>query len=397
VKVFLCARPDHSIYLASYLADKKALGKYLTFYYPKNRLIDRVFAEKARKYLKKCSISSGFVKDKPNIFVIREFLKIMFQIYGKDTALKMAYYNSDKIFGKFALKNIEFKYDIFHCWSQYALESFQYICSSDKSFPRFLDIYSVWKPKANEIYEKYLGYKNYFYNKSISRVEKELELATDVIVPTKFVADSLPKKTYNLHIIPYGCDTGRFFPIKNHTRNLTNILQILYVGTISYEKGFDYLFKAIKQIRKEGKNICFTVVGKPSPSYKSEFSKIHKDFNYLGNIPNGNLNTIYNNADLLVMPSLCEGSSLVIAEALSAGLPVLVSDNSGSFVTDGYDGLIFNTGEVNDLLSKFNFIYKNKIWLKNARTNARISACHHSWNDYANEIFKIYSNYLNPR
>jgi glycosyltransferase involved in cell wall biosynthesis len=45
-------------------------------------------------------------------------------------------------------------------------------------------------------------------------------------------------------------------------------------------------------------------------------------------------------ADVLLLPSLCEGSATVIYEALAASLPVICTPNCGSVVRNGVDGII---------------------------------------------------------
>lgn len=50
---------------------------------------------------------------------------------------------------------------------------------------------------------------------------------------------------------------------------------------------------------------------------------------------------IYQRADVLVLPSLAEGSALVVLEAMSSGLPVVVTPNVGAdAVRDGVEGFV---------------------------------------------------------
>ena len=45
-------------------------------------------------------------------------------------------------------------------------------------------------------------------------------------------------------------------------------------------------------------------------------------------------------ADVFFLPSICEGSATAVYEALTAGLPVICTANTGSVVRDGLDGFI---------------------------------------------------------
>jgi glycosyltransferase involved in cell wall biosynthesis len=54
-------------------------------------------------------------------------------------------------------------------------------------------------------------------------------------------------------------------------------------------------------------------------------------------------------ADVLVLPSVEEGSALVTYEARGSGCVLAVSDRSGAMCRDGHDGLVHAAGDVETL------------------------------------------------
>lgn len=87
---------------------------------------------------------------------------------------------------------------------------------------------------------------------------------------------------------------------------------LLFVGRNDNNKGMEYLY----QLPFGKYNIhCVT-------NRKGE----RKDFVYHIDVTDENLVTLYNNADLLLVPSKYEAFSLVSLEALRRGCPILVSD-----------------------------------------------------------------------
>ena len=48
----------------------------------------------------------------------------------------------------------------------------------------------------------------------------------------------------------------------------------------------------------------------------------------------------YSAADVYVFPSLVEGSSLSVYEAMASGLPIITTVNAGTLVRDGIEGFI---------------------------------------------------------
>ena len=55
-------------------------------------------------------------------------------------------------------------------------------------------------------------------------------------------------------------------------------------------------------------------------------------------------------ADLFVLPSLSEGSSLAIQEAMAAGLPVITTTAAGSIIKDGHNGILVPPRDRNALV-----------------------------------------------
>ncbi|MCI0673257.1 MAG: glycosyltransferase, partial [Myxococcaceae bacterium] len=59
------------------------------------------------------------------------------------------------------------------------------------------------------------------------------------------------------------------------------------------------------------------------------------------------LGEVYGRMSVLVHPSLADGFSYAVAEAMASGVPVIVSDNTGAadLVQDGVNGYIVPTGD----------------------------------------------------
>ena len=62
---------------------------------------------------------------------------------------------------------------------------------------------------------------------------------------------------------------------------------------------------------------------------------------------------VYQDSEFSVLPSLSEGGSNVIHEALACGLPSIVTTNAGSVVRDGVDGYVIKLGMLKPLKKKY--------------------------------------------
>ena len=95
---------------------------------------------------------------------------------------------------------------------------------------------------------------------------------------------------------------------------------LLYVGTLQPRKNLDALISSITPLR------CNLVVaGKIGWKYQPQTGP---EINYLGYVPDNQLGILIKNSQGLILPSLYEGFGIPVVQAMSLGVPVLVSRNS---------------------------------------------------------------------
>jgi glycosyltransferase involved in cell wall biosynthesis len=105
-------------------------------------------------------------------------------------------------------------------------------------------------------------------------------------------------------------------------------LKMLFVARFAHNKGIHILLEAIKQLNDEGyKNKLEFNLGGKGPlfeHYSTNFN--YANVNYLGFVTDEQLVNLYRTNDLFVFPTLFEGMPTVVLEAMSFGMPVIVSD-----------------------------------------------------------------------
>jgi glycosyltransferase involved in cell wall biosynthesis len=126
--------------------------------------------------------------------------------------------------------------------------------------------------------------------------------------------------------------------------------RILFVGYLRPEKGIRYLLEAFETLRKR-RECKLTLVGGTDRVTSSE-AEIHEqirqspyrdDISIVGLVDFGEpLFELYRNHDVMVVPSLSEGTPRTIVEARSFGCPVVATNVGGipSSVQDGRNGLL---------------------------------------------------------
>lgn len=128
--------------------------------------------------------------------------------------------------------------------------------------------------------------------------------------------------------------------------------RVLCIGRLSTEKGVSIACEAAR-INK----VPLTVIGDGplNHSLRSQYPEVE----FKGWLQPAEIFAKIKNARALIFPSLLyETQGLVVLEALSHGLPVIVSDKcAASEFVDGNNGLLFEIGNVQDLSKKLISLY----------------------------------------
>lgn len=150
-----------------------------------------------------------------------------------------------------------------------------------------------------------------------------LARAQRVTAVSRFVADLVARDlgfSGNIRVIPNGVDTKTFLPHRSAVGRAT--IRVLFGGNLSRRKGAN-LLPAIAQRLPAGIEIwCATGLRGKKPSVT------HDNLRMLGHVPYADMPALYNEVDMLLMPTAREGFGLVVAEAMACGLPVIASDTS---------------------------------------------------------------------
>lgn len=168
----------------------------------------------------------------------------------------------------------------------------------------------------------------------------------------------------NVTTVENGILTDVFKKRKNSSRMLPEIFHFVQVSRLYIiEKGQDLLVEAMSLLRERGVNnfIMHFIGSGESESMLKNMVK-EKGLNdyvvFEGNRTQDFLHDHLCDYDLFIQPSRNEGFGLTIAEAVAAGLPVLVSNLEGpmEIIGNGRYGMSFECGNIKDLADKLQII-----------------------------------------
>lgn len=172
----------------------------------------------------------------------------------------------------------------------------------------------------------------------LARIATEVHRADVVVVGSRFAADSFAGvvEDERLLVVPYGVDTSAFRPIRRAAPN--GRIRVLFAGQLTQRKGIGYLLEAHALL--DPARFELDLVG-PLVGRGRWLSSYSGKFRHSAGVRPQDMPAVYHHADVLVLPSLIEGSAIVVLEAMASGLPVIVTPNVGAdAVRDGVDGFI---------------------------------------------------------
>ena len=206
-----------------------------------------------------------------------------------------------------------------------------------------------------------------------------------ITVNTLLQLGILPNK---IILSPLGVDIEHFHP-KTTPRN-SKIFTVLYMGQIGIRKGVRYLLDAWKDLDLPGSELVLAGYVNKSDAGDFLLEKYKGSFRWLGFVPDDKQVQLYQDADIFVLPSLADGSSLATHEAMACGLPCIISANVGCMVRDGIDGLVIPVRDIESLKTAIISMYNNSSMRQQMSIDARSRALHLSWEEYGRRLELMY-------
>lgn len=243
------------------------------------------------------------------------------------------------------------------------------------------------------------GFLNLFYkSKTIWHVHSDLNnILYKFFSPLKMVFVSnikaeITKNAFpsiiNINVIYNGIEIDKF-PLQKKS---AQIKTIGFVGRLMPEKGLDELLDAYAKLKKSNPELKLKIFGeeiydsKRKGKYTSHLKnkaailaqklsidsdKLDIGLEFCGHVfPQ---QSIYEQIDLLILPSYQEAFPMVILEAASSGVPVIASNVGGvsEFISEGKSGFMIPPKNSDKLAEKIDYVLKNPDIVKECVKNAR--------------------------
>lgn len=231
---------------------------------------------------------------------------------------------------------------------------------------------------------------------------EELARADRIIIPSSHVRDSLTiaadfqsSLRARIEIVPYGAPepritaTERRHILENHRHRP---LKLIYVGSLTQRKGLKYLFDAVDLCHAE---IQLTLVGGKIGDPCLPLQQKLAQYSWFPSLDPTRLHALIADHDVLLLPSLSDSWGLVVGEALAAGLPVIVSANTGAkhLVESGRNGFIIPIRNAAAIAEKITALAENRDLLADMAAYALNACIKHSYQNYQSTMVNLIKRY----
>lgn len=186
----------------------------------------------------------------------------------------------------------------------------------------------------------------------------------------KYYINKMGARNQKIMCIPNGIDMSKFenlnvnIPEKKKEIGIPeNGFVIGCVARLEKQKDVLTLLRAFNEVQKSISGIHLLLVGHGREKEKlAEYAKklgVSKETIFLDK--REDMPEIYKIMDIFVLPSLNEGMSNALLEAMSSGIPAITSDieENQELIENGFNGLNFGCGNYLDLAKKIEHLLKN--------------------------------------
>ena len=320
-------------------------------------------------------------------------LRIPYKLLGSNRAFALHDYIVSR-----RIEKLAGQIDIIHTWPLGARETLK--TAAKMGIPTVLE-----RPNANtrfamEVVQQEcirLGvvlppdHEHAYNEEKLQKEEDEYALADRLLCPSDFVVKTFLDKGYHSDKLArhmYGFDNDVYCP-NDRPLDPKRGLTMLFVGGCAPRKGLHYALEAWLQspAHRDG---TFLVAGDFVPGYRERlFSMLsHPSLRVLGH--RADVPELMRQSDIVILPSIEEGSALVTSEARGSGCVLLVSEAAGAVCKHMENALVHRPGDVGTLVHQITMLHEDRALLQRLRAESLRTVQEITWTAAGQKLLQVY-------
>ena len=249
---------------------------------------------------------------------------------------------------------------------------------------KILSLHGIFSQQIDQLHGKITG------NISKKYEQDALTWADAITVISKEAFDYYTSLGYKVFQVPNALDITSLS--QNEDRRFSK--QVIFAGRLSVEKGIDVLIEIGKKLPSD---IQLIILGTgPEEQKIKNLAKNQKNINYLGYQNKENTISLIRGSDILIQPSLKEGISSTILEAMACGTTVIASNVGGNIelIENGINGIIKDPNDFNSFVEEIVTLFDNAELRQSLENQALKKAKQYDWSIIGQKYLDLYTKIL---
>jgi glycosyltransferase involved in cell wall biosynthesis len=216
--------------------------------------------------------------------------------------------------------------------------------------------------------------------------EADIALVNSEFVKETFMATGYPREKIRVAYLGVSAVAG------NKELPISKRVELLFTGVFGRRKGADLLLEMMSNLRMRGVDSHLQVVGDCDAEFRQPLETGIKEgyISYQSYMPKQQLAIYLESAEIYVFPSRAEGCACSGMEAMSAGLCVVATRESGLPITHGIDGYLVPSGNASALTDQVEWLISHPAERCQAGERARQKVnASYTWEQYAKNVMGI--------
>jgi len=259
------------------------------------------------------------------------------------------------------------------------------LAMKNTSGKKILSLHGIFSQQIDQLHGNAIG-------KISEKYEKDALTWADVItVISKEAFDYYTSLGYPVFQIPNALDITSLSSKKDRRYPK----QVIFAGRLSKEKNIDSLVDIGNKLPSD---VHLIILGTgPEEQKIKELIKIQKNIHYLGYQTKENTISLIRGSDVLIQPSLKEGISSTLLEAMACQTAIIVSNVGGNkeLVDNGVNGIMIEPKDSDSFVKEIINLVNNTELRKSFENQALNTVKKYDWNQVGNLYLNIYESMLN--
>ncbi len=199
------------------------------------------------------------------------------------------------------------------------------------------------------------------------------------------------------------CGVDKNIYLKKHFYDLEKKQQIniLSAGVFFPYRNYETLIHVVDKLKNEHVSVCLDIIGSTAqdPTYAEEIKTLIKEkkletmVKIHGQVDETTYNELYNKADIFAFINIDQSWGLAVFEAMSCGLPVIVSNSVGAveLLHDEIDSIIVDPKNIDEISRNIYKLLKDEHYYNKISKNAIDAVSEFTWDElYCSKMLELF-------